>query len=74
MTQSIDFEKVIIQGIKGLPQQYLGEIADFVLFLRQKSLNSYDFKDELSLMSQNEVQHLEEEFKDFDLHFPKEKL
>lgn len=72
MTQNIDFEKVIIQGIKDLPEQYLGEVADFVLFLRQKSLNSYDFKEELSLMNQSEIQHLEEEFKDFDLRFPKE--
>ncbi len=69
MTQNIDFEKVIIQGIKDLPEQYLSEVADFVLFLRQKSLNSYDFKEELSLMTQSEIQHLEEEFKDFDLHF-----
>jgi hypothetical protein len=40
MTQTIDFEQIIIQGIKNLPKQYLGEVADFVVFLRQKSLKS----------------------------------
>jgi hypothetical protein len=34
MIQTIDFEQVIIQGIKDLPKQYLGEVADFVVFLR----------------------------------------
>ena len=72
MTQTIDYEKVIIQGIKGLPQQYLGEVADFVIFMRQKSSKSYNFKDELSLLNEKEIQHLEEEFKDFDQLFPKE--
>jgi hypothetical protein len=72
MTQTIDFEKVIIQGIKGLPQQYLGEVADFVIFMRQKSMKSYNFKEELSLLNEKEIEHLEEEFKDFDKLFPKE--
>ncbi len=72
MTQTIDFEKVIIQGIKGLPQQYLGEVADFVIFMRQKSLKAYNFKEELSLLNEKEIKHLEEEFKDFDTLFPKE--
>lgn len=72
MTKTIDFEKVIIQGIKGLPQQYLGEVADFVIFMRQKSLKAYNFKEELSILNENEIKHLEEEFKDFDKLFPKE--
>ena len=68
----VDFEQVIIQGIKGLPQQYLGEVADFVVFMRQKSTKSYNFKAELSLLNNHEINHLEEEFKDFDKLFPKE--
>jgi hypothetical protein len=72
MIQTIDFEQVIIQGIKDLPKHYLGEVADFVVFLRQKSLKSYDFKEELSLMNDQQIRHLEEEFKDFDKQFPKE--
>jgi hypothetical protein len=72
MIQSVDLQQVIIQGIKDLPQQYLGEVADFVVFLRQKSIKSYDFQDELSLLNEQQIKHLEDEFKDFDLHFPKE--
>ena len=55
MTQTIDFEKVIIQGIKGLPQQYLGEVANFVIFMRQKSSKSYNFREELSLLKEKEI-------------------
>jgi len=72
MTPTIDLEKVIIQGIKDLPQQYLGEVADFVIFLRQKSRKSYDFKEELSLLNEQQINHLEEEFQDFEQLFPKE--
>jgi hypothetical protein len=36
MIPAVDFEKIIMQGIKDLPQQYLGEVADFVFFLREK--------------------------------------
>ena len=38
MTQAVDIQQVIIQGIKDLPQQYLDEVADFVLFLREKRI------------------------------------
>ena len=78
MTQSIDFEEIIHQGIKELPRQYLSEIADFVTFIRHKAIEekgSYNFEDinrELGLMSTHETNHLEEEFKDFDQKFPKE--
>lgn len=72
MTQTIEFEQVIMQGIKDLPQQYLSEVADFVVFLRQKSIKSYNFQDELSLMNEQQIKHLEDEFKDFDKQFPKE--
>jgi hypothetical protein len=38
MVQTADLQQVIIQGIKDLPQQYLDEVADFVLFLREKRM------------------------------------
>ena len=75
MIQTVDFENVILQGIRGLPKQYVSEVADFVLFLRQKAIQNndfYDFKKELSLLNEQEISHLEEEFKDFDKLFPKE--
>lgn len=36
MAQVINYEQLILQGIKDLPQDYLGQIADFVQFLREK--------------------------------------
>ena len=78
MTQNIDFESVILQGIKELPRHYLSEIADFVVFIRHKAIEekySYNFEDisrELSIANDHEIKHLEEEFKDFDQQFPKE--
>ncbi len=46
MTQPVDLQQVIIQGIKDLPQQYLGEVADFVFFLREKQIKQHVPKNE----------------------------
>lgn len=46
MRQTIDLQQVIIQGIKDLPQQYLDEVADFVLFLREKRIKQQISNDE----------------------------
>ena len=78
MTQTIDLQDIIVKGIQGLPKKYLTEVADFVIFMRRKALDgkeTYNFDDinyELSLLDAREIKHLEEEFKDFDLQFPKE--
>jgi hypothetical protein len=72
MTETIEIEQVIIQGIKDLPKQYLDEVAEFVIYLRQKTIKSYNFQNDLSLLDQQQINHLEEEFKDFDKLFPKE--
>ena len=78
MTQTLDFQEVITKGIQGLPKKYLSEVADFVVFMRRKAFDgkeTYNFDDinhELSLLDAREIKHLEEEFKDFDLQFPKE--
>jgi hypothetical protein len=39
MTDTLELEKVIIQGIKDLPHDYLDEVADFVVFIKQKKAN-----------------------------------
>jgi hypothetical protein len=78
MVHTLDFQEVITKGIQGLPQKYLSEVADFVVFMRCKAFDgsdSYDFdviNQELSLMDAHELKHLEDEFKDFDQQFPKE--
>jgi hypothetical protein len=55
----------------------LSEVADYVLFIRRKATEQqpYDaagIREELRLMNAHEMQHLDEEFADFDQQFPKE--
>ena len=73
----LDLKQLITEGIKDLPQSYLSEVADFVLFIRRKAHEQQPFdieaiQDELRLMNAHEVQHLEDEFADFAQRFPKE--
>ena len=77
MNVSVDLEQIITEGIKGLPQTYLSEVADFVVFVRRRAMEQqpYDvaaIHQELSLLNAHEQAHLEEEFRDFDQQFPKE--
>lgn len=72
-----NLEQLIVEGIKGLPQHYLSEVADFVLFIRRRAVEQqpYDtdsIRNELSLLDARERQHLEDEFANFDQQFPKE--
>ncbi|WP_460981081.1 hypothetical protein [Spirosoma fluminis] len=72
-----NYEQLIVEGIKGLPQQYLSEVADFVLFLRRRVVEQqpYDIdsiRQELSLLDARERQHLDDDFADFYQRFPKE--
>ena len=43
MTQTLDYQEVITNGIQGLPKKYLSEVADFVLFLLEKSKKQQEF-------------------------------
>ncbi len=54
MEAPFDLKKLITEGIKDLPQSYLTEVADFVLFIRrkaheQKPFNTEAIQDELRL-------------------------
>ncbi|MEZ0484524.1 hypothetical protein [Fibrella aquatica] len=75
MNTAPNFEQLIVEGIKGLPQQYLSEVADFVLFLRRRVVEHqpYDvhsIQQELSGLDARQQQHLENEFTDFYRRFP----
>ena len=77
MDVSVNLEQIIKEGIKGLPQTYLSEVADFVVFVRRRAMKQqpYDMtaiRQELSQLSAHEQAHLEEEFRDFDQQFPRE--
>ena len=64
-------EQEILQNTKELPKEALIEILDFILFIRNKNKNN-KMKDDLSLLSKTELDHLEEEFKDYKEIYPHE--
>ncbi|WP_020601859.1 hypothetical protein [Spirosoma spitsbergense] len=77
MNPPVDLEQLITEGIRGLPQAYLSEVADFVVFVRRKAMEQqpYDVETiqrELSGLAMHEQRHLDEEFQDFDQQFPKQ--
>jgi hypothetical protein len=78
--EQISYEKLIISGIKGLPNETLREVADFVYFLRRRSSDPKGFDEEqyrslldedLSSLNESEAEHLEEEFADYEQLYPR---
>jgi len=41
------YEQIIAEGIKGLPQEMLAEIADFVYFVRKRATQPHVYEEEL---------------------------
>lgn len=75
------YEELIKSGIQGLPPETLAEIADFVFFKRRKAMQPDAFAEELystllhtelKQFSQQEIEHLEQEFADYERRYPKE--
>lgn len=72
---ALDFENLIQKNIKGLPLPILKEILDFTLFLKEKKdIDDYtsEIQNELKNLNNNEIEHLEEEFKDYEKLYPYE--
>lgn len=76
----ISYEKLIISGIKDLPNEMLREVADFVYFLRRRSADPKGFDEEqfraligedLSVLDEQELKHLEEEFAGYEQLYPR---
>ncbi len=81
MKESLDLQKTIISGLQGLPDASLYEIAEYVLFVRQKALRPEQFQqqfeellieEELAVLESNEATHLEEELKDYQDIYPED--
>ena len=75
------YHELIIEGIKGLPPQALAEVADFIYFVRKRTLEPQGYEDELRQvllaaelrqLSRDEQAHLEKEFEDYDQLHPRE--
>jgi len=78
--ETTSYEKIIVSGIKGLPVETLREIADFVYFVRRRAVDPKSFETEqfraligedLSVLDESELKHLEEEFADYDSQYPR---
>ena len=67
-------EKTLYKYTKGLPQDALQEILDFVQFIRQRSSKKVSDKPpaKKSNLSVSQTSHLEEEFKNYKQLFPSE--
>ena len=75
------YEQIIVEGIKGLPQEMLAEIADFVYFVRKRATQPQAYEEELlsallnaelRQMSRDEEEHLDKEFRDYDRRYPRD--
>lgn len=67
-------EKEVLKYTKGLPEDALQEIIDFIQFIRQKKMKSPtdDITAELSGLDYAQTAHLEGEFKDYKQLYPNE--
>jgi hypothetical protein len=76
-----EYHQLINEGIKELPESALAEIADFIYFVRLKTasriyseaeLYSLLLDLEMKQMASQSLNHLEEEFANYDERYPKE--
>ncbi len=71
---TIQLEKALGKYIKGLPEDALQEILDFIIFIRQKRLKkpTENLTNELNSLNTNQTDHLEQEFKNYKQIYPNE--
>ncbi|MBI5788441.1 MAG: hypothetical protein HZA78_06275 [Candidatus Schekmanbacteria bacterium] len=78
-----DYQQLISESVKDLPQSALAEIVDYIYFLRKRTFQPQAFEEELrSIMlntelkqlSSNEEAHLEKEFEDYDKLYPRKRV
>ena len=69
MTQTELLEDQLSKNIKGLHNEILQEVLDFVLFLKEKRLSELlinDIEKDLRNLDKNELLHLEKEFENYE--------
>lgn len=73
------YEKLILTETKGLPEEALEEVLDFIQFLKQKvnkiKSDNYEKKvsKTLTRLNKSELSHVEEEFINYKKLYPREK-
>jgi len=73
-------QNILLALLKDLPENQLQQVLDFVLFLReqhfshQKATERYSFwlEKELDKKTSHEIQHLEQEFENYETLYPHE--
>lgn len=67
-------EKSLLESARGLPEDDLLEILDFIQFIKYKSSKKTldNLSGELSTLDASQAKHLEEEFKDYKNLYPNE--
>ena len=70
-----NYEQVIVAGIRRLSPERLREVADFVYFLRQRDEGGDGYQllieSDLAKFEATELEHLEEEFIDYEQLHPR---
>jgi len=69
---SNNIPELILKETKGLPDDLLKEVLDFVLFLKHKSFRMPDEVNVLSSLQEHELTHLENEFENYKHLYPNE--
>lgn len=76
-----EYQEMIAESIRDLPEETLAEIVHFVLFMRKKTFEPKVFEDELwgkklemelKQLGRDQEAHLEQEFADYDRLYPRE--
>ena len=69
---TVQFEKILIENTKDLPKDALQEILDFIKFIRLKIQKEQinNLNAELSHLDKSQMNHLEEELKDYKQLYP----
>lgn len=67
-------EKKLLEFTKGLPDEAMKEVINFIKFQRLKKglSGQVDIVNELNDLNETEISHLEEEFEDYKNRFPVE--
>ncbi len=70
-----NYEQTIVAGVRRLSPERQREVADFVYFLRQREENGAAYEtlleQDLAYFEGEELEHLEEEFADYEQLHPR---
>jgi hypothetical protein len=81
MNNTLAYQQLIYDGIKGLSSEALVEVVNFIYFVRKRTFQPAIFEEELRTalldtelrgLSREEEFHLEKEFEDYDKLYPRE--